>query len=1023
MERRMSASLRERRGSGSTGSEADADLVLDRARAALEEEHSMNLWTAVKTYPKAIGWSVLASTCIVMEGYDLVVIFSFFAFPAFSKKYGHLTEDGSYQVTAAWQTGLTNGTCIGEMIGLALTGIFADKYGQRWTIIGALALVSCFIFITFFSPNIRILLVGQILCGIPWGVFQTITPSYAAEVVPTELRPYLTCYVNLCWVMGQIIGSGVLRALVDRTDQWGYRIPYALQWIWPIPLAVAMFLAPESPWWLVRQGRIQEAEKSVNRLMSKQGQEAFDSQKSVAAMIHTNEMEKQVTLGTSYQDCFKGIELRRTEICCMVWMIQILCGGGIMAFSSYFFERAGLNTAYSFDLTMAQYGLGAIGVFIAWALLPWVGRRTLFLIGQVIMMVLLLIIGFIGVAPKNQPSSWAVGALLLLYVFVYDITIGPLTYSFVSEISSTRLRQKTMVLARNAYLVANIISNEAIIMAPSITKVLNVRTPAARRQLAKTSVDLLRNLLFVLFLLRYSRVALTHLYGYGPVASAKMGYAALRKSLYRIFLRLPGVRGKVQAEIKQSLDELEKKLVPSGPGITRYTSLPASGWGPEQVRAELEKLHEMKHTRWEDGRVSGAVYHGGKELQDLQMEAFGKFGVANPIHPDVFPGVRKMEAEVVAMVLGMFNAPADGAGVTTSGGTESIIMAVLSAREKARIERGVTKPELILPETAHTAFRKAASYFNITVHYVPCPAPSYKASLSHVSRLLNSNTILLVGSAPNFPHGIIDDIPGLSRLALRRNIPLHVDCCLGSFLVPFLERAGYDTELFDFRVKGVTSISCDTHKYGFAPKGNSTLLYRSAALRKYQYFISPDWSGGVYASPSMAGSRPGALIAGCWASMMSVGEAGYITSCHQIVGAAKKMAEGLRSRDTLRNDLYILGKPLVSVVAFSSDTLDIYNIADGMSSKGWHLNALQSPAAIHVAVTLPIVPVVDELLNDLEACVEEEREKQRQAIVEGKGKPLKKGDAAALYGVAGALPDKSIVEDLAAGFLDCLYKA
>jgi sphinganine-1-phosphate aldolase len=501
-----------------------------------------------------------------------------------------------------------------------------------------------------------------------------------------------------------------------------------------------------------------------------------------------------------------------------------------------------------------------------------------------------------------------------------------------------------------------------------------------------------------------------------------MGYAAIRKSLYRIFLRLPGVRGKVQAEIKQSLDELEKKLVPSGPGITRYTALPAAGWGPEQVRAELEKLHEMKHTRWEDGRVSGAVYHGGKELQELQMEAFGKFGVANPIHPDVFPGVRKMEAEVVAMVLGMFNAPADAAGVTTSGGTESIIMAVLSAREKARIERGVTKPEIILPETAHTAFRKAAAYFNITVHYVPCPAPSYKASLSHVSRLLNSNTVLLVGSAPNFPHGIIDDIPGLSRLALRRNIPLHVDCCLGSFLVPFLERAGYDTEPFDFRIQGVTSISCDTHKYGFAPKGNSTLLYRSASLRKYQYFISPDWSGGVYASPSMAGSRPGALIAGCWASMMSVGEQGYISSCHSIVGAAKKLAQGLRSRDSLRTNLYILGKPLVSVVAFSSHTLDIYNIADGMSGKGWHLNALQSPGAIHVAVTLPIVPVIEELLNDLETCVSDELEKQAQDLLQGKS-TAKKGDAAALYGVAGALPDKSIVEDLAAGFLDCLYKA
>lgn len=295
-----------------------------------------------------------------------------------------------------------------------------------------------------------------------------------------------------------------------------------------------------------------------------------------------------------------------------------------------------------------------------------------------------------------------------------------------------------------------------------------------------------------------------------------------------------------------------------------------------------------------------------------------------------------------------------------------------------------------------------------------------------MSRLINGNTVLLVGSAPNFPHGIIDDIPALGRLATRydRNICLHVDCCLGSFLVPFLARAGYESEPFDFSVKGVTSISCDTHKYGFAPKGNSTVLYRTSALRKYQYFVSPDWSGGVYASPNMAGSRPGALIAGCWASMMTVGESGYIDACHKIVGAAKRIAEGLRANSVLRQELKIVGKPLVSVVAFTSDTLDIYDIADGMSGKGWHLNALQNPPAIHVAVTLPIVAAVDDLLRDLQAVVEDEREKERVRVLEGKGaKGAKKGDAAALYGVAGSLPDKSIVVELANGFLDCLYKA
>lgn len=305
-----------------------------------------------------------------------------------------------------------------------------------------------------------------------------------------------------------------------------------------------------------------------------------------------------------------------------------------------------------------------------------------------------------------------------------------------------------------------------------------------------------------------------------------------------------------------------------------------------------------------------------------------------------------------------------------------------------------------------------------------CKAPHYKVHLPSVSRLINPNTILLVGSAPNFPHGIIDDISGLSRLALRKKLPLHVDCCLGSFLVPLLVKAGFESEPFDFRLKGVTSISCDTHKYGFAPKGNSTVLYRSDDLRKYQYFISADWSGGVYASPSIAGSRPGALIAGCWASLVKQGESGYVEACHKIVGATKKIENAIREDPALATDLKVVGRPLVSVVAFLSNSLDIYDIADGMSDKGWHLNALQNPPAIHVAVTLPIVAAVDKLIADLVDVVEDVREKERRRVVEGKGKKgTVKGDAAALYGVAGSLPNKSVVVDLAKGFLDTLYKA
>ena len=553
--------------------------------------------------------------------------------------------------------------------------------------------------------------------------------------------------------------------------------------------------------------------------------------------------------------------------------------------------------------------------------------------------------------------------------------------------------------------------------------------------------DSLRNLIFFLFLLRWTRKGVLQLKGRGLFGTVAEAYISIRRTLYGIFLRTPGVRSQVQKQVTEAITKLERKLVPQGPGISRYLTLPKEGWTEQQVRAELGKLGDMEHTSWEDGLVSGAVYHGGNDLIKLQSEAFEKFSVANPIHPDVFPGVRKMEAEIVAMVLAMFNAPAGGAGVTTSGGTESILMACLSARQKARAERGVTEPEMyvqlstlkafadyrrIIPETAHAAFRKAGAYFGIKVHLVACPAPTYSVHIPSVSSLINSNTILLVGSAPNFPHGIVDDIASLSRLALRKkgSLPLHVDCCLGSFLVPFLARAGFPTVPFDFTLKGVTSISCDTHKYGFAPKGNSALLYRTSALRTYQYFVSADWSGGVYASPSIAGSRPGALIATCWASLMSQGESGYIDSCHKIVGAAKKIESTIREHPALRDDLNVMGNPLVSVVAFTSKTLNIYDLADAMSSKGWHLNALQRPPAIHVAVTLPIVAAVDKLVKDIVAVVEDEKEKERERIVEGKGaKGGAKGDAAALYGVAGSLPNPSVVNSLAEGFLDTLYKA
>jgi SP family general alpha glucoside:H+ symporter-like MFS transporter len=451
-------------------------IAEDAAKAA-EAEQSQSFWQGIKLYRKAAGWSVLLSCAIIMEGFDIVLIANLLAVPAFKRRFGQQLPDGSYDLTAAWQSGLTNGAYVGEILGLMLNGIIADRFGFKKTMIGALTLVCGLIFIVFFVQSIEMLLIGLILMGIPCksiltncveghhlitflgGVFQTLTTTYAAEVTPVSLRHYLTTYVNLCWVFGQFLASGVLKGVSTRNDQWAYRIPYALQWIWPVPLIIGISLAPESPWWLVRKGRLEAAKHMVNRLTSRD-QPNFNADETVSMMVHTNEMEKAVSEGTSYIDCFKGTDLRRTEICANVWIIQAWCGASFMGFSTYFYEQAGLDTSNAFTMSMVQYALGAVGVFSAWGLMGRFGRRTLYLAGLVVMCGLLLIIGFCGLASKdNRAAKWAIGSMLLIFTFVYDSTVGPVCYSLVAEMASTRLRQKTVVLARNWYNIGSIVNN------------------------------------------------------------------------------------------------------------------------------------------------------------------------------------------------------------------------------------------------------------------------------------------------------------------------------------------------------------------------------------------------------------------------------------------------------------------------------------------------------------------------------------------------------------------------------------
>lgn len=294
------------------------------------------------------------------------------------------------------------------------------------------------------------------------GVLPALATAYASDICPLALRAYLTTYVNLCWVFGELLAAGVLSVMLKRTDQWSYRIPFALQWLWPLPLLVGVALAPESPYWLVQNGQVNQARKVLERLTTRRDS-TFDVNKAIAMIEYTNEMEKQASAGTSYLDCFKGTNLRRTEIATCVWLIQQFCGSAFMTYSTVFFEQAGLSPNSAFDMSMGMYAVGAVGTILSWWMLAYWGRRTLYLWGCCISFVLMLVTGFLGLASStNQSVSWAIGSLLVIFTFVYDSTLGPVCYSLVAEIPSTRLKSKTIVITRSFYNAAAITMNVLI---------------------------------------------------------------------------------------------------------------------------------------------------------------------------------------------------------------------------------------------------------------------------------------------------------------------------------------------------------------------------------------------------------------------------------------------------------------------------------------------------------------------------------------------------------------------------------
>jgi sphinganine-1-phosphate aldolase len=455
---------------------------------------------------------------------------------------------------------------------------------------------------------------------------------------------------------------------------------------------------------------------------------------------------------------------------------------------------------------------------------------------------------------------------------------------------------------------------------------------------------------------------------------------------------------------------LEGAIKPYRQDYTTYARFPKTGLSREEVLRLMESLYKTEEPKWKDGFVSGAVYNGDLGHIEFQNQVYALNSQSNPLHFDVWPSTSKFEAEIVSMTTHMLGAEETEdhiVGAVSSGGTESILLAMKTYRDWARDEKGITSPEMIIPTSAHAAFVKAAQYFSIKLIRIPV-GKDFRADVAATRAAITDNTIVIVGSAPPFPHGIVDPIEELSELAREREIGFHTDACLGGFILPWAAKLGYDVPPFDFRLPGVTSMSADTHKYGYAAKGTSVVMYRGEQLRHYQYFAMTDWPGGLYFSPTFAGSRPGALSAACWAAMVSIGENGYIEAARRILETAAFLKQVIREIP----ELHVLGDPLF-VIAFASDDLDIYAVSDYMSGKGWSLNGLQLPACVHIALTLRHTQpgVVQRLVSDL-----------KEAVAYVKEHPEMQGSLKPVYGMTSNIAMQGTVQEFLKEILDITYQ-
>jgi glutamate/tyrosine decarboxylase-like PLP-dependent enzyme len=438
-------------------------------------------------------------------------------------------------------------------------------------------------------------------------------------------------------------------------------------------------------------------------------------------------------------------------------------------------------------------------------------------------------------------------------------------------------------------------------------------------------------------------------------------------------------------------------------------SFPKKGLSADDVLNELSEA-KSEDVDWQKGRAFSLVYHVNNEHYDFLKKAHNTFFCENGLNPMAFKSLRKFEHETVRMCADLFHGDRNTVGVLTSGGTESLLMMIKTYRDKARKTKPwISKPEMIIPESAHSAIDKGAHYFDVKVRHAPV-GPDFRVDVKAVKKLINRNTILIVGSAPQYPQGVVDPIGQLGELALSYGIPLHVDACIGGFVLPFMEKLGQAVPAFDFRIPGVTSISADIHKYGYSAKGASMLLYRSMNTMKHQFFVYTEWKGGgIYASPSFPGTRPGGPIAAAWAAMKKLGEDGYMELTQKLIDTRDYFLKEL----TKIPELELLVHPDATLICFVSKNknVGIYAVADQLQEKGWYIDRQQTPESVHLTLSPVHAECMEEYVKDL-----------KQAVETVKNNPsLNTSGQAAMYGMMAKIPFKGMIKSSVQGIMEKMY--